>query len=102
MFCVTGWIEYEPSHTFSTPTDNWTCEWFGAHIFWHNTILLIFWNKKNIVDIFLQKTDRNVNVLNIGINILASKTEKKNCVVFPIYLGAPVGGAKFPCCAGLP
>ena len=31
MFCITGWKEYEPSHPFSTPTDNWT-EHYLLHI----------------------------------------------------------------------
>ena len=39
---IIGWIEYEPSHTFITPTDNWTWKWFDAHIYRNDTILLIF------------------------------------------------------------
>ena len=45
VLCITGWIEYEPSNAFSTPTDNLNHTWFGTHIFRHDTRLLIFWNK---------------------------------------------------------
>ena len=53
VFCITGWIESEPSHPFSSPTDNWTWTWFCTHICRHETIIFIFWNKKTICQIVL-------------------------------------------------
>ena len=46
MLCINGWVESESSHLFSTLTDNWTRVWFGAHILWYDTRILIFWNEE--------------------------------------------------------
>ena len=85
MFCITGWIESEPSNTFNNPTDDWNWTWFGAHICRHETRLLIFWNKKTIFKQFLQKTDRNVNLFNYRSKSFSFNSRNTTCVVLPIY-----------------
>ena len=62
VFSITGWIEPKPSHTLSTQTYNWTRTWFGADIFWHDTILIIFWYKDILVNFFLNKTHWDINL----------------------------------------
>ena len=46
VFSITVWVEPEPSYPFSTPTDNCNSKWFGTHIYWYGTILLVLCNKE--------------------------------------------------------
>ena len=66
MLCISCWIDYETSSPFITLTDNWNWTWFGAHICWNDTRLIIFFNKDTIVKLFLYKTDRNVHFNSSG------------------------------------
>ena len=82
VFCITGWIEYESSHPFSTPSDNCTWTWFGTNVFWHDTRLIIFWNKNTIVKLLLYKKDSNVNVLNSRITLIIFNNINTTGIIF--------------------
>ena len=90
MLCITGWIESESSHPFITPTNNWTCTWFGAHIFWHDTRLLMIWNKETIINFFLYKIDSNANLFNYSSDYFILNNRDTNCVVLPMYYSTSV------------
>ena len=78
MLYITGWIENELSHPFSTTTDNWTWTWFGAHICRYDTRLLIFCNKKTILQY------SNINVFKSRITYFSFNKINTTCVAFPI------------------
>ena len=74
MLYITGWVENEPSNPFITPTDNWTLTWFGAHIFLHDTRLIIVGNR-NIIEIVSCIKQIEISIFQIIIvTLLASTT----------------------------
>ena len=89
-----GWIESEPCHPFSTTTDNWTWTWFGAHIFHNDIRLLIFWNKKTTVKLFLYKPESNVNVFKSRSKYFSFNGINKLVLYYQCTVGAPVWSAK--------
>ena len=72
VLCITDWIESEPNHPFITPTNNWNQTWFGSHILWNKTIIIIFC------------------VLTIGVTILASTIEIQLVLYSQCNVGSPV------------
>ena len=91
VFCITGWIESEHIHQFINSDDNWTWTWSGAHILWHNTIIIIFENKIPLVNYSCkQKTGIPICLTHV-VTILYSTRYKQlmlslKCIVFePVW-----------------
>ena len=94
MLYVTGWVENEPSNTFSTPTDNWTWTWFGAHILLYDIRLIIVGNKNTIFKCSCIKPTGISIFKTIGVNILASTTQIQIILYYHWTVVVPVWSAK--------
>ena len=89
VFSINGWVEGKTTYTFINKTDNRTWTWFGMHIFWNDTWLLLFWNNGTIVKLLLKKTHWNINVFEYIYNSLILNHINSSGVIIPMYCCCP-------------